>query len=105
MTCALEGKLYLHPGEPAGAALLLSGEECAKLALPDFFYADPVRKKWNGKKVKVVGRAFLQPGIDSDGDGVLMWYAERDRKLALGMCDGGMGIYVISLEASGEVWP
>lgn len=105
MTCALEGKLHLYPGDPAGAALLLSGEECAKLALPDDFYVDPVRKKWNGKKVKVMGRAFLQPGIESGGDGVLMWYAEQDRKLALGMCDGGMGIYVTSLKTSGEIWP
>lgn len=104
-TCTLGGKLELFPGEPAGAAILSDGGVCAKLALPDGFYADPLRKQWNGKVVKVEGRTFTQPNTETEL-GVLSWYAEKDRKLATGMCDHGLGIYVDTLRStSGGVWP
>lgn len=100
--CVLEGKLSLNPGAPAWAALLEAGDQCAKLALPDSFYADA--NKWDGKKVMVRGRAFRQPGMAVEG-GVLFWYKEKERKLAFGMCDGGIGVYVESIRSSsGELW-
>lgn len=103
--CSLGGELQLHPGTPAGAAILLDGEKCAKLALPDEFFKEPTRGHWNDRRVRAEGRAFLQPDTQTDR-GVLMWYAEKDRKLATGMCDGGPGIYVDTLRsASGETWP
>lgn len=102
--CTLEGTLRLHAGEPAWAAILESDDKCAKLALPDEFYADA--RQWNGKKVTVSGRAFGQPGDDGSDGTVLFWYTERDRKLAMGMCDQGMGIYVNSMQSrSGRKWP
>ncbi|MCX7564391.1 hypothetical protein OS176_12765 [Xanthomonadaceae bacterium XH05] len=104
-TCTLKGKLELFPGEPAGAAVLSSSDLCAKLALPDGFYTKPLRERWHKKTVEVEGRAFLQPNTETD-IGVLSWYAEKDRKLATGMCDHGLGIYVDTLRsASGEAWP
>ncbi|MFC3655412.1 hypothetical protein FZ025_14710 [Xanthomonas hyacinthi] len=98
----VEGRLALHQGEPAWAAILKAGDKCAKLALPDSFYIDA--KNWKEKKVRVVGRAFQQPEMAMD-DGVMFWYAEKERKLAFGMCDGGIGIYVESMRANGKEWP
>lgn len=102
--CTVEGKLSLHAGQPAWAALLEAGDKCAKLALPDAFYANA--KTWNGKNVSVIGRAFQQPGFDESNGMVTLWYTERDRKLAMGMCDHGIGIYVESMRSStGNDWP
>lgn len=101
--CTLKGKLNLQSGAPAWAALLEAGDSCAKLALPDDFYSDA--SKWNGKRVEVSGRAFRQPSTDTD-DGFITWYTEKERKLAVGVCDGGMGIYVESIKSrSGQRWP
>lgn len=104
-TCTLGGTLQLFPGEPAGAAVLAKNGQCAKLALPDGFYADPLRQQWHNQVVEVQGRAFVQPNTETDL-GVLSWYSEKDRKLATGMCDHGTGIYVDTLRsASGQTWP
>jgi hypothetical protein len=102
--CNLEGRLNLRPGAPAWAALLEAKDDCAKLALPDEFYVDA--KKWDGKIVEVSGRAFAQPNSSTE-NGVLYWYTEKDRKLAIGMCDGGIGVYVESMRTSsgGQLWP
>lgn len=100
----MEGELQLHGGEPAWAAVLKAGDECVKLALPEGFYVDS--QQWNGEKVKVSGRVFRQPNLDYGGDAVPLWYTEQDRKLALGICDDGLGIYVNSMwSRSGEAWP
>lgn len=103
--CKLEGRLHLIPGEPAGAAFVSSGTHCFKLALPDAFYSDPLHKQWNEQMVTVEGAAFSQPSAETEM-GVLSWYAERDRKLATGICDHGLGIYVEHLHSeSGNTWP
>lgn len=102
--CIVEGKLNLQAGEPAWAALVENGDSCAKLALPESFYSDA--QLWNGKKVRVAGRAFQQPKFDDGGGMVVLWYTEKDRKLALGVCDGGPGIYVESMRSgTGQEWP
>lgn len=103
--CTAEGTLSLHAGQPpAWVALLEAGDACAKLALPDDFYSD--RQAWDGKKITVSGRAFEQPGFDESQGIVTLWYTELDRKLALGMCDHGIGIYVESMRSStGKEWP
>jgi len=101
--CTVTGKLRLHQGQPAWAALVVSGDSCAKLALPDDFYA--AAAQWNGAVVEVTGQAFAQPGFD-DGDLITLWYTERGRKLSMGMCDGGVGIYVESMHSRrGRSWP
>lgn len=104
-TCTLGGKLLLLPGEPAGAAVLTDSGKCAKLALPDDFYIDPVREQWHNQSVEVKGRAFVQPNTETDL-GVLSWFSEKDRKLATGICDHGLGVYVDTLRSmSGRTWP
>jgi hypothetical protein len=101
--CAIEGKLNLQAGEPAWAAIVESGDSCAKLALPDSFYGDA--KRWNGKKVFVEGRSFRQPDFNGSNGMAVLWYTEKDRKLALGMCDSGPGIYVESMRTkAGMKW-
>lgn len=103
-TCVVSGELRLHQGAPAWAALVVAGNQCAKLALPDDFYA--AAKQWNGSVVKVTGQAFEQPDFDQSTGLIMLWYTERDRKLSLGMCDGGVGIYVDSMRSrSGRAWP
>lgn len=103
--CKLEGRLHLVPGEPAGSAVVSSGDHCFKLALPDAFYSDPLHKRWNEQMVTVEGAAFSQPSAETEM-GVLSWYAERDRRLATGICDHGLGIYVENLRSeSGKTWP
>lgn len=103
--CTLGGNLQLFPGEPAGAAILTYKGRCAKLALPDTFYTDPLRQQWNNQVVEVHGRAFAQPDTETDL-GVLSWFSEKDRKLATGMCDHGLGVYVDTLRsAPGRTWP
>ena len=103
--CKLEGRLLLIPGEPAGAAIVSSGNHCFKLALPDAFYSDPLHKRWSEQMVTVEGSAFSQPSAETEV-GLLSWYAERDRRLATGICDHGLGIYVEHLHsASGNTWP
>lgn len=103
--CTVQGRLSLHAGQPpAWVALLEAGDECAKLALPDDFYRD--KKKWDGKEITVTGHAFEQPGFDESKGILTLWYTEKDRKLALGMCDSGPGIYVESMRSgTGQEWP
>lgn len=104
-TCTLGGRLLLFPGEPAGAAALSNKGQCAKLALPDGFYTAPLRQQWHNQVVEVHGRVFAQPHTETDL-GVLIWYSEKDRRLATGICDHGPGIYVDTLHsASGQTWP
>jgi hypothetical protein len=86
-------------------AILTVDGRCAKLALPDEFYTDPLRQQWNNQVAEVHGRAFVQPNTETDF-GVLSAYSEKDRKLAIGMCDHGLGFYVDTLRsASGRTWP
>ncbi|MCD9032201.1 hypothetical protein LDO32_10750 [Luteimonas sp. Y-2-2-4F] len=101
--CALTGRLALHEGEPVAAAVLNVGGTCAKLALPDGFL-DALRQ-WNGQVVSIQGRAFLQPSFE-DTDDVVLWYAEQGRRVPLGVCDQGIGVFVNTVALpSGETWP
>ncbi|MDH5821557.1 hypothetical protein QFW77_00920 [Luteimonas sp. RD2P54] len=102
-SCALTGRLALHEGEPATAAVLDVDGTCAKLALPDGF-KDALRT-WNGQTVSVQGRAFVQPSFEVAGE-VVLWYAEQGRQVPLGVCDHGIGVFVDTVSLpSGEVWP
>lgn len=102
--CTVRGRLVLHAGQPAWAALLVAGNDCAKLALPDSFYIDA--DKWGESEVVVTGRAFKQPSFDESDGTVTLWYTEKERKLAMGMCDDGIGVYVESMRSSaGRSWP
>jgi len=101
--CTLKGKLELHAGQPAWAALLVSGKECAKLALPDDFYSDA--RLWDQSEVSVTGRAFKQPADNEKSGIATLWYTEKERKLAMGMCDGGIGLYVDTVRSGdGRSW-
>ena len=102
-SCVVSGELRLHQGQPAWAALVVAGDKCAKLALPDDFYV--TAKQWNGAAVEVTGQAFQQPDFDESTGMIMLWYTERSRKLSLGMCDSGVGIYVDSMRSrSGRSW-
>lgn len=103
-TCVVSGELRLHQGQAAWAALVVVGDQCSKLALPDDFFVEA--KRWNGSVVEVRGQAFQQPAFNDSSGIVMFWYTERDRKLSLGMCDGGVGVYVHSMRSkNGHSWP
>lgn len=105
--CTVEGRLSLHAGQPpAWIAHLESGDQCAKLALPDEFYEDEEqRKSWSGIRVVATGRAIAQPRFDESDGTATLWYEEGDRKIAMGMCDHGAVIYVEVMRASsGMTW-
>ncbi|WP_282297738.1 hypothetical protein [Stenotrophomonas sp. PS02289] len=103
--CVVVGRLTLHPGAPAGAALVSKGDDCVKLALPDAFYSDVAQGRWNNQLVSVDGVGFLQPDTRME-DEVLMWYSFKDRRLSTGMCDDGPGIYVERMRShAGHAWP
>lgn len=103
-TCNISGVLNLRQGEPAWASLLESERSCTKLALPDDFYTNS--RDWQGLEVIVIGIAFKQPTFDETNGDIVLWYKEKDRKLAVGMCDSGIGIYVTSIKSlSGKTWP
>lgn len=105
--CVIDGKLSLYAGQPpAWVALLEVGGQCGKLALPDSFFEDEKQRQyWNGVRITVTGRTFLQPRFDESEGVATLWYTEGGRKLALGMCDGGIGIYVDSMRSrQGRVW-
>jgi hypothetical protein len=98
-SCTVTGRLQLFQGEPAWASIVETEGTCVKLALPDDFYANAA--SWRSKTVTVIGRAFLQPSTE----GALSWYAEGDRRLAAGICDHGLGLYVQTLSSGRLVWP
>ena len=100
-SCSIEGRLTLHPGEPASAAIVESGNTCFKVALPEDFYVGS--KDWNGNNIKVTGRSFQQRTFNDDE--AVLWYSEQDRKLAMGMYGQGLDIYADSMQtASGKSW-
>jgi len=104
-SCVLVGKLALFPGEPAGAAIVSGNGWCAKLALPDEFYYESLRDRWNNRIVEVRGLGFSQPDPNTDL-GYLSWFSEKDRRLATGMCDSGPGVYVLTMRSGdGRSWP
>ncbi len=90
--CEFHGKLTFFPGDPVPTVLVERGKTCVKLALSD----DDSRNlsAWDGKHVFVSGIAFNQfydPGL------AMLWYSFRDRKLGVGVCDYGDGLYVESI--------
>ena len=73
-----------------------------KLALPENFNYEA--KSWDSRKVAVSGQMLQQMSFD-DSEGVTLWYAEKDRKIAMGMCDQGRVIYVDTISSKGREWP
>lgn len=91
-------------GGAAGAAVLWSEDRCAKLALPDQLFASPLIEQWDEKQVTVHGRVFEQPDTET-GIGIVMWFAEQEGKLSMGICDDGPGLYLNVLYGRrGEIW-
>lgn len=105
--CSLTGTLTFHAGQPpAWIAHLEAGGKCAKLALPDDFYEnEQLRRRWSGKKVIATGDALSQPRFDESDGQATLWYEEGDRKIAMGMCDQGVVIFVQEMRSGpGMTW-
>ena len=98
--CVVTGQLTLLSGEPAWAAILETGPDCYKLALPDSFYDQA--KNWNGKPVSVVGGGFDQFAQDD-----MLWFDYRGRKMSMGACDHGTAIFVTKITGPAGTlqWP
>jgi hypothetical protein len=100
--CSVSGVLSIHEGSSVSTAVLTSGDRCTKLAVPDDFFRRASR--WQNGPVLVRGIGFAEPRFDEGGGFVTFWYEERGRRVSLGWCDGGVVVYVTSIEsASGKI--
>lgn len=105
--CSVAGVLSFYPAQPPSwIALLEEDNRCVKLAFPDYFFDDDrLRRRWGRGHVTVVGEAFRQPEFDEADGTATLWYTENDRKVGLGMCDGGLGIFVDYMYSDdGDTW-
>lgn len=85
--CILSGRLILHRGVPANAAVLEQGDNCLPLALDASIFSN--FNAWNRRYVRVEGGGYSPPDIEG-----LMWYEFRGRKMAKGVCDRPVTIFV-----------
>lgn len=92
LQCEFHGKLSVFHGEPASVVTVDSSQVCVKLALPEN-YAQNL-DAWNGKDVSVYGVAFDQ---FHDPSTAMTWFSYKGRKVGMGVCDHGLGIYVESM--------
>lgn len=97
LQCEFHGELHVFPGEPVSTVIVQSRNICVKLALSDDYYGK--LSVWDRREVLVRGVAFDQfydPGLG------MTWYRYKDRKLGVGICDYGYGIYVDSIDVDKE---
>ena len=78
--CVLTGRATIWPFADGQEARLDIPLGCVTIALPEESY-DKLRRRWNGKRVRVSGIARLQPK-----DPVIYYYIEG-RRVSGGMCD------------------
>lgn len=100
--CAVAGTIKVFLGTPVLSAVIYSGEVCTKLALPESFFEESSR--WDGKPATVKGYGFREPEFNDESGFATFWYQEQDRRVGLGVCDGGVVIYATSLHTeSGSI--
>jgi len=99
--CHIAGILHVYRSTPAWSFVIQNKTHCAKIALPREVY--PEVGAWDGQRVSVLGLAFAQPASD-DGDMVALSFTFKEREMALGICDYGIGIFASELEnAHGQI--
>ena len=85
--CTVQGELQIYRGLPTSTGVIRLKTDCWLLALPmDVWFK---YDRWNKKKVTVTGEAFSNLAASD-----VIWFEVRDRRVAVGICDSPIVIYV-----------
>jgi len=86
--CTVQGELQIYRGLPTSTGVIrLIKTDCWLLALPMDVWLK--YDEWNKKKVIVTGEAFSNLAASD-----VIWFEVRDRRVAVGICDSPIVIYV-----------
>jgi hypothetical protein len=85
--CTVQGELQIYRSLPTSTGVIRLETDCWLLALPMDVWAN--YSSWNKKKVIVTGEAFSNLAASD-----VIWFEVRDRRVAVGICDSPIVIYV-----------
>ena len=85
--CTVQGELQIYRGLPTATGVIRLKTDCWLLALPMDVWLK--YNEWNKKKVIVTGEAFSNLAASD-----VIWFEVRDRRVAVGICDSPIVIYV-----------
>jgi hypothetical protein len=90
-SCTVRGELEIYRGLPTSTGVLRLKTDCWLLALPMDVWLK--YDGWNKTKVIVTGEAFYNLAASD-----VIWFTVRDRRVAVGICDSPIVIYVKRIE-------
>ncbi len=90
--CTVQGELQIYRRLPTSTGVIRLKTDCWLLALPKDVWLNYDR--WNGKKVIVTGEAFSNLAASD-----VIWFEVRDRRVAVGICDSPIVIYVKRIQS------
>jgi len=85
--CTVQGELQIYRRLPTSTGVIRVETDCWLLALPMDVWVN--YSTWNKKKVIVTGEAFSNLAASD-----VIWFEVRDRRVAVGICDSPIVIYV-----------
>lgn len=89
--CTVQGELQIYRRLPTSTGVIRFETDCWLLALPMDVWLK--YDEWNKKKVIVTGEAFSNLAAAD-----VIWFEVRDRRVAVGICDSPIVIYVKSIK-------
>jgi hypothetical protein len=89
--CTVQGELQIYRRLPTSTGVIRLETDCWLLALPMDVWVN--YGSWNRKKVIVTGEAFSNLAASD-----VIWFEVRDRRVAVGICDSPIVIYVKSIK-------
>ena len=89
--CTVQGELQIYRRLPTSTGVIRLDADCWLLALPTDVWLK--YDEWNKKKVIVTGEAFYNLAASD-----VIWFGVRDRRVAVGICDSPIVIYVKSIK-------
>jgi hypothetical protein len=89
--CTVQGELQIYRGLPTSTGVIRLKTDCWLLALPMGVWLK--YDEWNKKHVIVTGEAFSNLAASD-----VIWFEVRDRRVAVGICDSPIVIYVKSIK-------
>ena len=89
--CTVQGELQIYRGLPTSTGVVRLNTDCWLLALPMDVWLK--YDSWNKKHVIVTGEAFSNLAASD-----VIWFGVRDRRVAVGICDSPIVIYVNTIK-------
>jgi hypothetical protein len=90
-SCTVQGELEIYRRLPTSTGVIRLKTDCWLLALPTDVWLK--YDEWNRKNVIVIGEAFSNLAASD-----VIWFEVRDRRVAVGICDSPLVIYVKSIK-------